>query len=106
MSAEQAPESGSTFRVLPAVAMTVGGLIIALSLLFLPYSLYGVVHTGAIGVSIFLSGMVWTRWAATRWNISPADQRKWSRSFLFAALLLTILWILLNSFGPIDERER
>jgi len=52
--------------------------------------------------------VVSTRWAAARWEMSPADQRKWSLALVVLAGLLTILFAIINfaSFGegtPIGE---
>ncbi|MES3516731.1 MAG: hypothetical protein PPP58_03600 [Natronomonas sp.] len=108
MGAGQTTEGGSTFRVLPTVAMIVGAIPLLIGALFLPFSLYAGLHTGAIGASIFLAGLVSTRWAATRWSVTPADQRKWSRAFLLLAGLLITLWILVNTFVDIEffDEER
>lgn len=108
MARDSNPESGSTFRVLPALTMTVGAVLAGLGLLFLQTSLLGGILIAAIGVSLFLAGMVSTRWAAARWNMSPTDQRKWSLAFVVLAGLLTILFIVINfsTFGegtPIEE---
>ena len=95
-------ESGSTFRVLPALTMTVGTVLAGMGLLFLQTSLLSGIHITAIGVSLFLAGMVSTRWAVARWNMSPADQRQWSLAFVILAGLLTVLFIVIN-FATFDE---
>lgn len=108
MSSEGATETGSTFRVLPALAMLIGAILVMLGVLFLPDSLLGGIHIAAIGASIFLAGMVSTRWAANRWNMSPADQRTWSIAFTISAGLLIILFVIINyaSFeGPVTVGE-
>jgi len=79
--------------------MVVGGILALVGVLLLQSSLYGGVHTAAIGVSIFLAGMVSTRWAAVRWNMSPEDQRQWSLAFVVLAGLLTILFVVINYAG-------
>jgi len=86
--------------------MIVGAISLLIGVLLLPFSLYAGFHIGAIGASIFLAGMVWTRWAANRWNMSSVDRRKWSRVFLLLAGILVVLWIFINTFtvdGPFDE---
>ena len=90
--------------MLPAVAMLVGAVLLVLGVLFLQDSLYGGLHIGAIGTSIFLAGLVSTRWAANRWNMSPGEQRNWSVAFTVLAGILVILFVIINyaSFeGPV-----
>jgi predicted phage tail protein len=104
----QAAESGSTFRVLPAAAILVGAVLLGVGVLFLQSSLLAGLHVAAIGVSVLLAGVVSTRWAATRWNMSPEDQRNWSIAFTALAGLLTILFVVVNyaSFeGPVTVEE-
>lgn len=108
MGSEQATETGSTFRVLPALAMLVGAILLVLGVLFLQDSLYGGTHIAGIGASIFLAGMVSTRWAADRWNMSPRDQRNWSVAFTVLAGILIVLFVIVNyaSFeGPVTVEE-
>lgn len=98
MSSERTTENVSTFRVLPAFAMLVGAALVLLGVVFLlGGTLYGWLHISAIGVSIFLAGMVSTRWAADRWNMSPKDQRNWAVAFTSLTGILLILFIIINS---------
>jgi len=88
--------------------MTVGAVLAGVGLLVLQTSLLGGIHIAAIGISLVLAGMVSTRWAAARWNMSPADQRQWSLAFVVVAGILTVLFVIINyaSFGegtPIEE---
>ncbi|WP_135830537.1 hypothetical protein [Halorussus halobius] len=87
--------------------MTVGAVFAGVGLLLVRTSALGGVHIAAIGVSLFLSGMVSTRWAAARWNMSPAAQRRWSLAFVVLAGLLTILFVVVNfaSFGEAVVEE-
>lgn len=108
MATDLDSESESRFRVLPGFAMIVGAVLVGIGLMFLPASLLGGAHIAAIGVSVFLAGLVSTRWAATRWNMSPADQRRWSFAFVVLAAVLMILFVIINyaSFeGPIPIEE-
>lgn len=108
MSSRRAAEVGSTFRVLPALAMLVGAILVVLGVLFLQGSLLGGIHTAALGASIFLAGMVSTRWAANRWNMSPSDQRNWAVAFIVLAGILMVLFVVINyaSFeGPVTIEE-
>jgi uncharacterized membrane protein YidH (DUF202 family) len=88
--------------------MVVGAILGLLGVLFLQGSLYGGIHIAAIGASIFLAGMVSTRWAANRWNMSPTDQRNWAVAFTVLAGILIVLFVIINyaSFeGPITVDE-
>jgi len=101
-------DSESTFRIFPALAILVGGILAVLGLLFVQSSLFGGLHVAAIGASVFLLGMISTRWAAARWTMSAADQHRWSVAFGALAGLLVILFVLVNyaSFeGPITIEE-
>lgn len=101
-------DTGSTFRVVPALAMLVGVLLVGLGVLFLQGSLLAGIHIAAIGVSLFLAGMVSTRWAANRWNMSPRDQRTWAVAFTVLAGVLMLLFVVVNyaSFeGPVTVEE-
>lgn len=89
--------------------MLVGAILLVLGVLFLQSSLFAGLHIAAIGASIFLAGMVSTRRAATRWNMSPKDQRNWSIAFTVLAGVLIILFVVINyaSFeGPVTVEER
>ncbi|WP_218124042.1 hypothetical protein [Haloplanus vescus] len=108
MAPDSNPDSDSTFRVLPALSMIAGAVLAGMGLLVLQTSLFGGIHIAAIGVSLFLAGMISTRWAAARWNMSPAAQRNWSVAFVVLAGLLVVLFVIINvaSFGegtPIEE---
>lgn len=96
MSATPPPDTEGSFRVLPALLMLVGAAVVALGVLLLPESGLGGAHIAAIGVSLFLSGAVSTRWAATRFDLSPAEQRRWSLAFATLAGLLVVLLVVLN----------
>lgn len=96
MSETTASEVDSSFRVLPLLAMVVGAVIVGLGLLLLPGSVLGGLHIAAIGLSLFLSGAVATTWAAGRFGLSPADQRRWTLAFAVVAGVLLVLFVVLN----------
>jgi hypothetical protein len=108
VSSESTIETERSFRVLPFLAMVVGAILVGLGVLFLPGSLLGGIHIGAIGASIFLAGMVSTGWAATRWNMSPGEQRNWAVAFTVLGGILMVLFVVINyaSFeGPVTVEE-
>lgn len=76
--------------------MLVGTVLFGIGLFFLPESVLGGAHIAAIGLSVFLSGLIATRWAADRWTLSPAAQRKWSLAFTVLAGALLVLFIVIN----------
>ncbi len=88
--------------------MVVGAVLVVFGALVVPASLLGGFHIAVIGVSVFLAGLVSTQWAATRWRMSPADQRRWSLVFTVLAGVLVVLFVLINyaSFeGPVTAEE-
>ena len=108
MSATPPPEAERPFRVLPALLMVVGAAVVALGVLLLSQSGLGGVHIAAIGGSLFLSGAISTRWAADRFDLSAADQRRWSLAFaalagLLVALFVVINWATFEAGEPITE---
>ncbi|MFC6904789.1 hypothetical protein [Halalkalicoccus tibetensis] len=96
MTETTASEVDTSFRVFPLLTMVVGAVIVGLGLLILPGSALGGLHIAAIGLSLFLSGTVATTWAAVRFDLSPADQRRWTLAFAVVAGVLLVLFIVLN----------
>ena len=96
MSATPSADAESSFRVMPALLMVVGAAVVGLGVLLLPQSGLGGAHVAAIGASLFLSGAISTRWAAARFDLSPADQRRWSLAFAALAGILVVLFVVLN----------
>lgn len=100
-------EDDDSFRVFPALAMFVGLVLVGMGILLLPESALGGGHIAAIGLSLFLSGVVATKWAARRWGLSPAEQRKLTLAFSVLAGLLLVAFIVINwatfEGEPIEE---
>lgn len=96
MSSTAPANDAGSVRVMPALLMLVGAAVVALGVLLLSASGLAGVHVAAIGASLFLSGAVSTRWAAVRFGLSPADQRRWSLAFAALAGLLVVLFLVIN----------
>lgn len=97
--------SGATFGVVPAVAVALGALVFGYGLLLVPVSLLGGVHVAAIGLSVWLAGLFATTWAATRWNLSTARQRRLAVGFALLALLLAATFVVVNYAGFVPATQ-
>lgn len=107
-----ASEAENSFRMLPVLTMLIGAMIVGVGILLLPESRLGGAHIVAIGLSLFCSGLVVTRWAADRFTLRSTDQRRWSMAFAVLAGILLVLFVSINwmtfgegQFGSEDFEE-
>ncbi len=106
MSSGPTIAADSTSRVWPVVLMIIGTAIVGLGLLLVGESLLGGLHIAAIGGSLFLAGLVATRWAAGQFGLSAADQRRWALALAALAGVLFVAFMILNFMGfegPFEE---
>lgn len=96
MSQTTTAPGGESISLVAFVAVFVGLGIVGFGAILVPTSVLGGLHIAAIGLSLALAGLFTADWVADRLGISPVTQRRLSMAFATLAVVLLVLFVVIN----------
>jgi hypothetical protein len=96
VSTDTASTGDWSLGVVAGATMLLGAAVVGYAVLVASASALGAAHLAAVGLSLFLAGLLATQWAGDRFDADAATRRRLSLAFAALAVVLLAAFVVLN----------